>query len=332
MNTNLRHGGDLSVAVSAFGVPDDGWLDLSTGINPVPYPVPELPLGIWQRLPLKADTHRLVDAARRFYNIPDSAALVPAPGTQAIIQWLPALRERCHVQVIGPTYEEHAARWQANGHHIEIIEDIANVDADILVIVNPNNPDGRTVAPDVLLALAETQAARGGLLIVDEAFADVMPEISVAMDTGRPGLVVLRSFGKFFGLAGMRLGFAAGCESDIAPLVDALGPWCVAGPALVIGADALGNRDWHEKTRTRLIADAARLDDVLLAAGLDIVGGTTLFRLAQFADTRALYEKLGHAGILVRMFDAHPEWLRFGLPGTEYGWQRLEQALAVQNP
>jgi len=329
MNKNLRHGGDLSAAASAFGMPDDGWLDLSTGINPVPYSIPNFPENIWQRLPVKADVQRLIDAARCFYGIPDSAALIPAPGTQAIIQWLPVLRECSRVQIIGPTYEEHAACWRANKHNVETIEDISDANADILIVVNPNNPNGRTIAPDILLAHAETQAARGGLLIVDEAFADVMPEFSVAGSAGRSGLVVLRSFGKFFGLAGLRLGFAAGCQKDIAPLGDALGPWCVAGPALVIGAAALGNDVWHEQTRARLAADAERLDKLLLAGGLDIVGGTTLFRLAQSADARLLYERLGRAGILVRIFDAHPDWLRFGLPGTEASWQKLENALAV---
>ncbi|WNK01327.1 threonine-phosphate decarboxylase CobD [Thalassospiraceae bacterium LMO-JJ14] len=322
----------MSAAAEAFGTPEQGWLDLSTGINPLPYPIDDAPADIWQRLPVKADAVRLIDAARSYYGVPDEAALAIAPGTQSIIQWLPVLRETCCVQVLGPTYEEHAARWRAVGHDVDIIDDFKKSHADILIIVNPNNPDGRTIGPDDLIDCTEHQAAKGGLLIVDEAFADVVPEISVIPACGRPGLLVLRSFGKFFGLAGLRLGFAVGQASDIAQLEAALGHWCVAGPALSIGARALADTDWQERTRTRLSEDAARLDQILRDSGFDIVGGTSLYRLARKDDARTIYEKLGRTGILVRIFDTYPEWLRFGLPGTEDGWQRLERALAIQNP
>lgn len=327
MSEKLRHGGDIAAAAQAFGEPAEGWLDLSTGINPVPYPVPDLPTDIWQRLPTRSDEARLINAARTYYRIPDAAALAIAPGTQALIQWLPRTRSQCLVQVIGPTYEEHAARWHAGGHDVEVIDDIKHADADVVVIVNPNNPDGRAVAPDMLLELAARQAARDGLLIVDEAFADVMPEISVTPETGQPGLLVLRSFGKFFGLAGLRLGFAVGTAADIDILSDALGRWPVAGPALAIGASALADVDWHTRTSARLADDAARLDQMLTAAGLDIIGGTSLYRLARGDEVAALYTRLGQAGILVRIFDQHPDWIRFGLPGTEAGWARLEHAL-----
>lgn len=325
----LRHGGDLSAAAEAFGTPEQGWLDLSTGINPLPYPVEDASADIWQRLPVKADEAGLIEAARSYYGVPDDATLAIAPGTQSIIQWLPVLRETCRVQVLGPTYEEHAARWRAVGHQVDIIDDFKRSHADILIVVNPNNPDGRTIGPNDLIACAEHQAAQGGLLIVDEAFADVAPEISVIPACGRPGLLVLRSFGKFFGLAGLRLGFAVGHVTDIAQLKAALGPWCVAGPALSIGARALADTDWQEITRTRLSADAARLDQILRATGFDIVGGTSLYRLARKDDSRTIYEKLGRAGILVRIFDQRPDWIRFGLPGTKDDWQRLATVLAT---
>lgn len=328
MTDKLRHGGDIAAAVRAFGEPSEGWLDLSTGINPVSYPVPEIPADIWQRLPTRIDEARLTDAARSYYQIPDTAALAIAPGTQALIQWLPETRPQCHVQVIGPTYEEHAARWRASGHNVDIIDDIRKADADVVIIVNPNNPDGRVIAPDRLLELAARQAARNGLLIVDEAFSDVMPEISVTPGTGQPGLLVLRSFGKFFGLAGLRLGFAVGTTADIDVLADALGRWPVGGPALAIGASALADVDWHAGTRARLAEDAARLDQLLTAAGLDIIGGTQLYRLARGGDVATLHTRLGQAGILVRIFDQHPDRVRFGLPGSEADWARLKRALS----
>ncbi|MGJ3261210.1 MAG: threonine-phosphate decarboxylase CobD [Rhodospirillales bacterium] len=327
MTGKLRHGGDIDAAAKAFGTPAHGWLDLSTGINPVSYPVGSEIAEVWRRLPTASDEARLLVAARACYGVPEDAGIVAAPGTQAIIQWLPVAPAACRVQILGPTYEEHAKSWSDRGHSVEIIDDIKSADADVVIVVNPNNPDGRTVPPAALLETADRLAAHGGVLIVDEAFADVAPETSVTPETGRPGLLVLRSFGKFFGLAGLRLGFAVSTEFDTELLKHALGPWAVAGPALGIGARALADMDWQEKTRKRLTGDAKRLDELLTGAGMGIVGGTSLYRLARSADAPAIHEKLGRAGIMVRMFDGNPEWLRFGLPGTDRDWKRLERAL-----
>lgn len=321
----------MDAAERAFGTPEKGWLDLSTGINPVSYPVCDVPADIWQRLPIQRDETRLMDAARRYYHIPDSAGLTIAPGTQAIIQWLPVSPAPCRVQVLGPTYEEHAARWRACGHQVDTIEDLPLCDADVIIVVNPNNPDGRAIPPDTLLDLADRQARRNGMLIVDEAFADVQPGISVAAACGRPGLLVLRSFGKFFGLAGIRLGFAIGTPKDTGLLRDALGNWSVAGPALNIGAKALCDTGWHTETLARLNRDSQRLDHILIRAGLEIVGGTALYRLARAKDAPLIYETLGRAGIMVRKFDKESSWLRFGLPGFDDGWSRLEATLKQDN-
>jgi cobalamin biosynthetic protein CobC len=326
MPDKLRHGGDIDAAEDAFGTPEAGWLDLSTGINPIPYPVGALDPAIWQRLPTKSDEHALLDAARDCYGVPAGAGIVAAPGTQAIIQWLPVAAKDCRVQILGPTYEEHAKTWHARGHTIEIIENIEDADADVVIAVNPNNPNGRIVEPGRLMDAAARLSGRG-VLIVDEAFADVSPDISVTPQAGQPGLLVLRSFGKFYGLAGLRLGFAIGTVFDTDLIRDALGPWAVAGPALAIGKRALADTAWQERTQARLVADAARLDGILETAGMAIVGGTPLYRLARSSDAALIYETLGRAGILVRKFDYDPGWLRFGLPGNENDWGRLEQAL-----
>lgn len=323
----LRHGGDVDAAAEAFGTPAEGWLDLSTGINPVPYPVGDIEPAAWHRLPTETDQMQLIDAARAYYGVPNDADIIAAPGTQAVIQWLPVTPEKHRVQVVGPTYEEHAASWRARGHDVEIIDEISAADANVVIVVNPNNPDGRLVSPDVLLKTADRLAGRG-ILIVDEAFADVTPDFSIAPFAGRPGLLILRSFGKFFGLAGLRLGFAIGTAFDADVLRKSLGPWAVAGPALRIGTDALLNRDWQQSTRTRLSRDANRLDELLSSRGLNIEGGTSLYRLAQSSRAASIFEALGRAGIMVRKFDYNPAWLRFGLPGTGNDWERLEIALA----
>jgi cobalamin biosynthetic protein CobC len=235
------------------------------------------------------------------------------------------------VAIPTPTYGEHARNWAASGWAVESIDGLADV-ADrhaIVVLANPNNPDGRRIAPEALLALADRLAARRGLLVVDEAFADLTPRLSLAAAAGRPGLVILRSFGKFFGLGGLRLGFALGPAALIVDLADALGPWAVSGPALQIGAAALTDAAWIAATGQRLARAAARLDSLLTAAGLSIVGGTDLFRLATHPDAPALFERLGRNGILVRDFPERSTWLRFGIP-ADRDFDRLAQALPGQ--
>jgi cobalamin biosynthetic protein CobC len=325
------HGGALDAAETRFGKPDGGWVDLSTGINPWPWKPAAISVGAWNRLPDSAAYTRLRNAAARYFGArPD--ALMAAPGSQALIQAVPRIVRRGHVAILGFTYAEHARCWRLAGHRVTVEETLeAAADADCVIVTNPNNPDGRQVEPARLMELAAMLAARGGLLIVDEAFADVTPDLSVAAQAGTPGLCVLRSFGKFFGLAGLRLGFALGTAELVAQLEEHLGPWAVAGPALEIGTDAMEDVGWIAETRTRL-ADAARdLDALLEGHGLAVAGGTDLFRLARTPHAADLFEHLGRWGILVRSFDAKPDWLRFGLPPDAAAWQRLRAALASFN-
>lgn len=330
----LQHGGRLAEAERRFGRPSAGWLDLSTGINPFAYPVPALPAEAWQRLPDEGDMALLMAAARRYYGTTAGQPMAAAPGSQALIQWLPRvvpvrLDADC-AAIVSPTYGEHDKCWRDGGYRVEAIDGIEQV-ADrhaVVVIGNPNNPDGRRTTPATLLALAERLAARGALLVVDEAFADVDPKLSLATAAGRPGLVALRSFGKFFGLAGARLGFAFGPADLMARLADALGPWAVGGPVLRVAAQAMNDATWIVAMRRRLAEAAAQLDATLKAGGLEIVGGTDLFRLAAHPEAGETYSRLGRRGILVRDFRDHPAWLRFGIP-PESGLARLAAALAV---
>jgi cobalamin biosynthetic protein CobC len=274
----------------------------------------------------------LMAAARRYYGTTADHPMAAAPGSQALIQWLPRvvpvrLDAGC-VAILSPAYGEHAKCWRDGDYRVEAIarlEQVADRHA-VVVIGNPNNPDGRRTTPATLLALAEQLAARGALLVVDEAFADVDPKLSVATAAGRPGLVVLRSFGKFFGLAGARLGFAFGSAELTARLSDALGPWAVGGPALRVAAQAMNDAGWIVGMRRLLAEAAAQLDAVLKAGGLEIAGGTDLFRLAAHPEAGEIYSRLGRRGILVRDFRDHPQWLRFGIP-PESGLARLAAAL-----
>lgn len=321
------HGGDLSAAEARFGRPADGWLDLSTAVSPFAYPLPPLDPTLWERLPDRGLDNALRAAAADFYGAAGIEQVAAAPGTQALIQLLPRLRPFSHVAVVGPTYGEHATCWSNAGHQVLSCETVdARGSADVVVVGNPNNPDGRCHDRDLLLGVADGLAGRGGLLVVDEAFADCLPGQSLA-GQARPGLLVLRSFGKFFGLAGLRLGFAIGDPTLIRLLRSALGPWAVAGPALAVGRQALADHEWIATARQRLQDEAAALDVLLAGVGLSVIGGTPLFRLVNASRAWALYEHLGQRGILVRPFAAAPRWLRFGLPPGAVARQRLGAAL-----
>lgn len=327
----IWHGGDLATARALFPDAPKPWIDLSTGINPIPYPLPALPLSLWTRLPGADDEMALIAAARAAYRVPGAAGIVAAPGTQILIELLPRLAPTGPVAVLGPTYAEHAHAWRKAGFTVtETCSDDAAGTAATLVVVNPNNPDGRVLSRDRLVELAGACAARGGLLVVDEAFADFTPEASILPNLP-PATIVLRSFGKTYGLAGLRLGFAIGEPELIARLKTALGPWSVAGPALHVGALALADGDWLARAARDRARDAARLDALLARHGR-IIGGTDLFRLLETPAAPALFARLGRHGLYVRRFRDAPERLRFGLPGDAAAWSRLQAALSIDAP
>ena len=326
----MQHGGDLTTAMAVHGGTRATWLDLSTGINPFAWPVPgSLPPEAWSSLPTQGALDRLLAAARQAYGVPEDVAIVAAPGTQSLIQWLPHLAPDGPVAIVQPTYAEHALAWRRAGH--ELIGSSAEKPfpdaARHLVVVNPNNPDGHLFGRDRLAEMAADLARRGGWLVLDESFIDVVPEASAAALCRDLPVLILRSFGKFYGLAGLRLGCLV-ARPDIAALVgEALGPWCVAGPALEIGAAALGDGGFAQAMRGRLVREAAELDSLLGEAGLSVCGGTTLYRLVRHRDARRLHDALARRHIWVRRFDWDESLLRFGLPPGDLARRRLAAAL-----
>jgi cobalamin biosynthetic protein CobC len=326
----IEHGGDLAAARLLFPGAPEPFVDLSTGINPYPYPIPQWPPELLTRLPEQGALDRLAAIAAQAYGAPSAGHVVPAPGTQILLPLVAGLVRPGRAAVLGPTYAEHARAAALAGHRVEEVADLTGLgNAALATVVNPNNPNGRIIPPEALLGCARALPA-GGLLVVDEAFMDAGEGgASLAPKVGDHNIVVLRSFGKFFGLAGLRLGFALAGPAVAAQLRARLGPWAVAGPAIAIGASALADRAWVAMTRARLAQAARRLDQVLAGAGLAVAGGTPLFRLVATPAAPALFEHLGRAGILARRFGAQPRWLRFGLPAGEPDWQRLAAALAA---
>jgi cobalamin biosynthetic protein CobC len=321
------HGGNLGAARRLFPRAPEPWIDLSTGINPHAYPLPRLPRELWTRLPDPADIAALEAAAAHRYGAAASQTIA-APGSQMIIQLLARLRPARRVGILGFSYGGHEQAWRAAGADVETVKTVADLAAfDVAIIVNPNNPDGRVVDRDGILAHHRDMAPRGGLLAVDEAFMDLAQGRSLAPVLPSSRTIVLRSFGKAYGLAGLRLGFAIASPDVAAPLRAALGSWPVSGAAIAIGRAALADGPWLDRMRTRLERDAARLDRLLRKAGFEAIGGTPLFRLVRHDGAQRLFADLMGQAILVRPFAAFPDRLRFGLPAGPEAWRRLSAAL-----
>ena len=312
MFSKRDHGGGLDLAIDAHGGSRKDWVDLSTGINPIPYPIPTLTTDAWTALPDHTAANALCDAARRFWDVPKEADILAAPGASILIAQIPRLAKAGSVNIATPTYNEHAASFAAHEWSI-----VSSGECSAQVLVHPNNPDGFVwSSTDITAPLA----------IIDESFCDVSPHSSLINLAARPGTLVLKSFGKFWGLAGLRLGFAIGDPSLIAALKEMLGPWPVSGVALEVGTAALNDPSWAAQTRKRLGTDAARLDAIVCNCGATLVGGTSLFRLYQVDDATAWQRKLARGRVWSRIFPYASDWIRLGLPAPE-AWAQVEAAL-----
>ncbi|HEX6735430.1 MAG TPA: threonine-phosphate decarboxylase CobD [Azonexus sp.] len=328
----LDHGGRLRAAAAQYDIPLNDWLDLSTGINPQGWPVPALPPAVWQRLPEPDDG--LEAAAAAYYG---NAGLLPVAGSQAAIQLLPTLLPRAAVACISPLYSEHPQAWQRAGHKVRFLQNALLPRAlaaatPYVLLCNPNNPTADRHPRELVLDAAAQLQKRGGTLIVDEAFVDPTPELSVTPLAGTaeaPNLIVLRSLGKFFGLAGIRVGFLFAGRELLGRLAEALGPWTISGPAREAARLALQDSVWQDAARQRLSADGERLRQLLAPFGE--VKATALFATLTSAQTEELHQHLARCAILTRRFDQQP-LLRCGLPGDEAGWLRLTVALNAWKP
>ena len=197
----------------------------------------------------------------------------------------------------------------------------------LLIITNPNNPDGYTWDKSKLLDIADTLAKNNGVLIVDEAFADLTPENSLASDNLPENIILLRSLGKFFGLAGLRLGIARLPNFIKQKTILEFGPWSVNALALKIAQYALQDKTWISNTRLNLKSNADNLSDILIKSGFHTMGKTDLFQLVEHRDFEYINNKLTQNGIYVRTFENDKKLMRFGLPKNEEEFLRLKETL-----
>ena len=328
----LEHGGDMHAMAQQFAISESAWLDLSTGINPSAWPVPTVPDVVWQRLPQHDDLHEI---AARYYQAEQVLAVA---GSQAAIQVLPGLRGRCKVGVLSPCYAEHAYRWRQAGHQvIELSLDRIPASLpllDVLIVVNPNNPTGYTIPAATLREWYQQLAARQGWLIVDEAYMDLTPQYSLASEAHQAGLIVLRSLGKFFGLAGIRVGFVLADKVLLTRLQQQLGPWTVSGPARYIARQALQDVAWQQASRANLALAANRLAGILCQSGFPVDSGIALFKWFRHPRAKDFHDLLAANAIAIRYFAADKFGMtsvRIGLPGKDSDWQRLGEALVTYN-
>jgi cobalamin biosynthetic protein CobC len=321
-NPPLPHGGRPGDAHRRFPDAPLPFIDLSTGINPVAYPVPDLPADVWTRLPEPSDLAALEAAAAAAYGVADPAMVVALPGIRTLIGLLPRLFPVSDVAVLGPGCADHAAAWRAAGASVRDVASVTDLArAGVAVLCNPDHPDGRRSDPAAVRALA----GQVGLLVVDESYADFHPEVSITRFLPLPWTMVLRSFAEPYGLAGLRLGFVVAPPQVATTIRTVLGPWPVSGPAIALGRQALADTAWLARVGERLQADGRRLDGLLATAGMTVTGGTALFRLTGAVDAERTVDALGHAGILVQPLAGR---LRFGLPAAG-DWPRLEEAVAA---
>ena len=325
----LNHGGKLMEAASRYSIPVSDWLDLSTGVNPKCYPIPDIPVSAWNRLP--EDEDGLKEVAAQYYQC---SSILPVAGSQAAIQTLPIIRRQLFpdsktalIPKVG--YKEHDYAWKQQGYEILTYQDEPSEHqlalTDVLVVINPNNPTGHLVSSNTLLQWHSQLAKKGSWLVVDEAFMDSHPEYSVSTNATASNLIVLRSVGKFYGLAGIRMGFVLACGNILTAMKEQLGPWTVSGPSREICKAALLDVKWQESNRDYVLQSGKKLNQ-LLNSFFSEVSSIPLFTTIKTANAITIHQELCQQGIFTRLLD-EKNGLRFGLPQSEHDFERLKQAL-----
>ncbi|MFC7290423.1 threonine-phosphate decarboxylase CobD [Hirschia litorea] len=328
MSIDLVHGGSLDYMVQQFPSAPKPWLDLSTGINPRPYPIASIQVSALNHLPTTTAYDNCRKAMATAFLCPKET-IMPAPGSEVLIRLLPTIIKPKKIAVLSPTYGDHLKVWRMEG--LDVVESpdllLENKNADCVVLCNPNNPDGQTFNYETLTALHTLMRERNGWLILDEAYIDLYPHLSFCSQAGADNLIILKSIGKFYGLAGLRLGALIAPPPILNAMAQRLGVWSISDFALDIGAKVYKDAAWKTQTRTHLQGASQRLRAILLQAGLTITGSTDLFSFVETQNAHSLWEQLAKLGIYTRRFSWSETHLRIGMPADEAGERHLKQAL-----
>ena len=329
--TSLVHGGQLLTVAQQYNRPLEQWLDLSTGIAPFSYPINDIPAKYWQDLPQVND--ELIAAAKCYYQ---TEHCLPCHGSQAVIErlpkfWLEKYPQAQTVYLPKVGYKEHQKAWLQAGFSATFYQDDLPKEIEnnsVIVVINPNNPSGKLFNKEELLQCYQRVQLANGLMIVDEAFMDVVePNQSLTPHIEDDHLIILRSFGKFFGLAGLRIGFVCASERWLKVMSASFGPWHVNGPAQYVALQALQDNHWQAQQRHKLQQQMIKLRQLLQKQlSADLVG-CLLFVTAYVNNAEQVYSKLCQQGVYVRLTDEKHS-LRFGI-ATDAQLVKLEKVIAV---
>ncbi len=324
-----KHGGDLAYWQRKVGNDALNWLDLSSACNREPWPVPEVSTALWMALP---DQTELLEQAERYFARRPNAI---GAGSQHIIESLPPLlresgcltNQTVFVPRIG--YQEHAFAWRKWGYDIvyyDALEELLTQHWAVAVVIQPNNPTGELASASILSQLVAHAEQQGASLVVDEAFIDATPEWSVlnhqqTKDLSE-SLFVMRSVGKFFGLAGARVGFVFCASKWQVALNNLLGPWPVATPSLHLVSLALADTAWQSHALQNLTVRQAAFVERVMPKLNTVFDSQDSVRNALFTtwflDSQAyaehVFTMLHQVGVHTRLGDG---WIRVALPALD---------------
>ena len=326
-----KHGGDLSDAVRV-NRKIKKWIDLSTGINPNAYNDFNIDKTVYSHLPSGNQLAELMSIARGYYNLNQEIKICAYQGAQGVINILPNIvNKNIHdtIQILTPTYTEHYRVWNDHGFKIRLVTNIENeLDPSIpFVLVNPNNPDGKLFQPKYLEELWERIRKAGGFLILDESFMDGTPDMSFRFDNCRDNVIVIRSFGKFFGLPGLRLGFVYGDNHYINKVSSLVGPWPISSSSLLIARKAMLDTVWISATITDLKMKSTALSNFLHDQKLKTVGDCYFFKTIELDNASQMHKALANHGIWTRIFNYNQKWLRMGLTKNKFEFEYLANTI-----
>ena len=318
---NIHHGGDIDLAIKKYGGEREDWIDLSTGINGTSYPWQQSIKFELRNLPSNKLLVNLERAASAAYKVAENTETAAVSGAQQIISLLPiCLKSYNSVAILGPTYNEYEKAFKSSGIKAQTVSEVSKLSSsDIAIIVNPNNPTGKVIAEEILDDLSK----KVRILIIDESFKTFSSRRIQKFEN----VIQINSLGKFFGLAGVRLGFVSGPSDFIKSVRRMLGPWPISSIAAEIGTIALNDNTWISEMEKILLEGSNVLHKACSTKNWKLVGKTNLFHTYATSSSLEVEKQFAAHYIWIRTFDYSETWVRLGIPTSKYEWTRVRQAL-----